>query len=102
MRMKIVKASDLGNDWRAETHVYYPEMGGEPDRSKLFQRARHVGRFTFVDWASERDAEARAVFKRFGVRPYIENRGNKYTARLTGAAWHKVQAEGDVSIEALL
>jgi hypothetical protein len=88
-------------------HVYYPEMGEQPDRSKLFQRAQHIGRFTFVDWSPARDAEARAVFKRLGVRPAVERvevagGGHKFTARMSSLAWQRVRDEGDVSAEALL
>jgi hypothetical protein len=78
--------------------VYYPEKGGKADSGKLF---------TFVDWKPEDDERARSVFKRLGVRPEVSRTdlrsgGHKFTARLTSRAWDLVQAEGDVSIEALL
>jgi hypothetical protein len=114
MLTKVVKASELGVDWRAESHVrrqaphvYYPEMGERPDRARLFQRASHVGRFTFVDWEPARDDEARAVIRRLRVRPRIDEAvlldgRRKFTAQLTGDACRKLSDEGDVSIEALL
>lgn len=89
-------------------HVYYPEMGEKPDTSRLFQRATCIGRYTFVDWRPERDAEARAVFKRLRIRPKIRRSdnliggGSKFTAQLTSLAWKRVQDEGNVSAEALL
>jgi len=88
-------------------HVYYPEMGEQPDRAKLFQRASHICRFTFVDWPPDRDAEARAVFKRLRLRPVIDrvdliSGGHKFRAQMTSLAWDRIRAEGDVSAEALL
>ena len=88
-------------------HTYYSELGERPDATKLFQRATHIGRFTFVAWRPERDTEARATFKRLRVRPVIDRvsligGGHKHTARLTGSAWDKVRNTGNVSVEILL
>ena len=51
-----------------QQHLFYPEMGGAADTRKLFYTGTYYKK-QVIQWAAERDAEARALLKRERIRP---------------------------------
>lgn len=56
------------NDNSDRSGIYYPEMGGTPNLTRLF-RARTDARGAYLKWPAKRHAEALEAFKRLRIRP---------------------------------
>jgi hypothetical protein len=88
--------------------TYYPEMGGKPDAAALFEAFHVINGRMALRWRPERDAEARAAFKRNKVRPNRAElspgvkKGPRWGATCTYEAYRKLYDAGLVCREALL
>ena len=88
--------------------TYYPEMGGEADATAMFQSFSVIGNVVALRWQPERDAQARAEFKRLRIRPSrieldeARTNGPKWTALCTYEASRKLYDAGLVCREMLL
>lgn len=89
---------------------YYPELGEQPDTTKLFQASHVIGDTYSLRWSLEDDERARCAFRSARVRPNIEftKAENTYSGKAywsaccTSAAYRKLHKAGLTCLEMLL